>query len=100
MTENYIQQMAEAIRLQVSPDKLPDENSRLLFRVYAVLAIAKGLSVSEEDVHAAWVAWMTGIDPAHEALVPFEELDHDTRTSDRPYVEAIRAAVRAQLDES
>ena len=92
MVTNYVEVLAEAIRERVSPDKLPDENSRVLFRIYAVLAIAKGDEVTVEDVHAAWSAWMTGVDPTHPALVPFDQLSHDAVEADRPYVDAIREA--------
>ena len=95
MEMNYIERLAEAIRSEVSPENLPDENSRLLFRIYAVLAIAKGQEVSQEDVHAAWSAWMTGIDHDHPALVPFSELDHESAIADRPYVDAIKIAITA-----
>jgi hypothetical protein len=78
----------------VPPSDLPDENSRLLFRIYAVLALAKGEAVTAEDVHNAWVAWASSINADHESLVPFNELDHETASFDKPYVEAIHEASR------
>lgn len=88
---NYIDQIAEAIRREVSPDKLPNENTTSLFRLYAVLALAKGTGVALEDVHNAWSAWMIGNDPSHESIKPFEELSPEVQREDEPYVDAIRA---------
>lgn len=87
---NYIDQIADAIKYEVSPGKLPDENTTLLFRLYAVLALAKGTNVTLEDVHNAWSAWMIGSDPNHESIRPFGELSLSTQREDEPYVRAIR----------
>jgi hypothetical protein len=65
-----------------------------LFRLYAVLALAKGEEVTPEDVHNAWAAWRQDADEDHSALRPFTELDHAKQAQDRPYAEAIRSAVR------
>lgn len=89
MDLNYIERLAERIRKEVDHAKLPDENARLLFRIYAVLLLAKGNAVTAEDVHNAWVCWMSSIDPSHDALVPFTELSHEVAAADAPYVEAI-----------
>ena len=89
---NYVEELAEVIHSLVNPEVLPDENSRILFRIYAVLAIAKGPDVTAEDVHAAWAAWMTSVDPNHISLVPFDQLDFESKAADMPYVEAIRIA--------
>lgn len=93
MDLNYIEIVAEEIRAEVSPIDLPDENTRLLFRIYAVLLLAKGSRVDARDVHNAWVAWMCSIDRSHEALVPFEDLQHDVAAMDDAYVAAIHAVV-------
>lgn len=90
MSTNYIDRIAAAIRQRVPTSALPDEDSADLFRVYAVLALAVGDRVTAEHVHNAWVAWMSGRDPGHDALVPFEELDQATAQADKPFVEAIR----------
>jgi hypothetical protein len=88
---NYLDDTAQAIKALVPQDLLPDGDTETLFRIYAVLALAKGPQVDSEDVHNAWVAWMAERDPDHSSLKPFEELDADTRRSDEPYVQAIRA---------
>ncbi len=90
MSANYLEDLAAQILSRVPREDLPDENARLLFRLYAVLAIAKGSSVTRRDVHAAWVAWMTGVDPHHRALVAFEDLEFEDQEMDEPYVVAIR----------
>lgn len=92
---NYLDELAERIRANVPPDALPEGDTRSLFLLYAVLALAKGEQVTNRDVHNAWAAFMAQQDPGHESLVPFEELDSDTREEDTPYVLAIREAVRA-----
>lgn len=92
---NYLDELAERIRANVSPDALPSGDTRPLFRLYAVLALAKGEQVTSRDVHNAWAAFMAQQDPDHESLVPFDELDSDTRDEDTPYVLAIREAARA-----
>lgn len=66
----------------------------MLFRLYAVLAMAKGERVVLEDVHDAWAAWMTGQTPSHPSLRPLSELPAETRRSDEPYVNVIRAVAR------
>jgi hypothetical protein len=91
---SYIDDIAEAIRRQVSPDLLPDGDSAQLFRTYAVLALAKGEAVTLEDVHNAWSAWMSPQDPDHPSLKPLDELSADVRRADEPYAEAIRAVGR------
>jgi hypothetical protein len=93
---SYVEELAEAIRRAVPPDVLPDGDTSVLFRLYAVLALAKGEGVVLEDVHDAWSAWMTGRDPRHGSLRPLAELHADVRRSDEPYLDAIRAVARAR----
>jgi len=87
----YIESIAEQIRREVPGADLPEENAKVLFRIYAVLLLAKGQSVDAADVHNAWVAWMCSIDADHEALVPFNELSEEVARMDDSYVNAIRA---------
>lgn len=91
---NYIDELAAAIRAQVPAELIPNGEVAPLFRTYAVLALAKGEQVELEDVHNAWSAWMTGIDPGHRSLRPLAELPPDIQRSDQPYLDAIRAVVR------
>ncbi|MET9864967.1 hypothetical protein ABZZ16_01960 [Streptomyces sp. NPDC006386] len=90
----YLDPLAELIRSCLPSDAEPPAASDDLFRLYAVLLLAKGGQVTDEDVHNAWSAWMQSVDNTHEALLPFQDLDPGTRAFDAPYAEAIRAAAR------
>lgn len=92
---SYLDELAMRIRSEL-PESSRGETAVDLFRLYAVLALAKGDGVQASDVHNAWVAWMQERDPDHGALRPFEELDKETQAADCPYVVAIRAVVSAQ----
>lgn len=87
---NYLSELADAIRAEVPQNLLPEEDSDLLFLLYAVLLLAKGVSVTTEDVHNAWSAWMTSLGQEHRSLVPFAQLSAETQAEDTPFVEAIR----------
>lgn len=96
---SYLDEIADAIRDEVPPDKVPEGGTILLFRLYAVLALAKGATVTLEDVHNAWSAWMLEHDPAHESIQPFSELGDDVKQEDEPYAKAIRTvATRFRAD--
>jgi hypothetical protein len=92
---SYLDQVAAEIRRQVPTEVLPGGEMDGLFRMYAVLALAKGESVDAADVHNAWAAWMSDRDPDHGSLRPFWELDSETRKSDEPFVTAIREVAKA-----
>ena len=90
----YVDALAEAIRRLIPPHLIPDGDTSALFRMYALLAMAKGDKVVLEDVHDAWAAWMSGQDPSHRSLGPLAELPPEVRRSDQPYLDAIRAVAR------
>ena len=92
---NYLDDLADKIRAAVEPRDLPHDDTRDLFRMYALLLLAKGAAVNEADVHNAWVSWMAGRDSSHEALLPYDQLGDDVAEQDEPYVEAIRTVARA-----
>jgi hypothetical protein len=91
---NYVDELADAIRRVVPPRVLPDGDTSALFRIYAVLALAKGEGVVLEDVHNAWAAWMSAQTPDHRSLRPLAELPADVQRADQPYLDAIRAVAR------
>ena len=91
---SYLDELAVRIRDEV-PEAERGETALDLFRLYAVLALAKGKFVEASDVHNAWVAWMQDRQPNHEALEPFEKLDKETREADSPFVLAIRSVASA-----
>lgn len=91
---SYVDELADAIRRLIAPHQLPDRDTAPLFRMYAVLALAKGERVVLEDVHDAWAAWMSGQDPEHKSLKPLSELPGEVQRADQPYLDAIRAVAR------
>lgn len=93
----YLDELAIEIERQVPDELLPDEDAAPLFRLYALLALAKGRAVTAIDVHNAWAAWMQERDPGHRSIKPFDELDADTQAADEPFVRAIRT-VADRLD--
>lgn len=90
----YLQRIAGLIRSEVPADLVP-EDSDSLFLLYAVLARAKGASVTPEDVHDAWVAWCDLRGVQHSSAVPFADLDEETQSEDEPFVAAIRTVARS-----
>lgn len=90
----YLDALAEEIRWAVPLDALPDEDTSSLFRIYAVLLLAKGEEVTREDVHNAWVAWMLERGEAHESMVPFADLSAETKAEDSPFMIAVRTVAR------
>jgi hypothetical protein len=94
----YLATLAGQIRARVPPDDLPEEETHALFLGYAVLLLAKGEDVTAADVHNAWVAWMAGREPTHDALVRYEQLDPEAAEMDEPFVQAIRAVARQGKD--
>jgi hypothetical protein len=90
---SYLTELAEAIREEVDLDALPTDDTTSLFRIYAVLALAKGSEVTAEDVHNAWVAWMSEKDEDHPSIRPFRELSADVQMQDEPFADAIRSAL-------
>jgi len=91
----YLDEVAAKIKAGVPAGKLPGEKAEGLFRIYAVLLLAKGSDVTREDVHNAWVAWKTVPDVGHVSLVPFDQLKTDVAAEDEPYVHAIHEAARS-----
>jgi hypothetical protein len=82
----YLDTLAEEIRRAVPSDALPGEDTSSLFRIYAVLLLAKGGAVTREDVHNAWVAWM--LERA------------ETQAEDSPFMVAVRTVARQRAPDS
>jgi hypothetical protein len=93
---NYLDDVARQIRAAVPSGDLPHDDTRGLFRMYALLLLAKGEAVTAPDVHNAWVAWMSGREPSHESLLPYEALAADVAAQDAPYVQAIRLVAKSR----
>ena len=96
---NYIDELAGDIYRESGPNPQPLGwyEDRILYRIYAVLALAKGESVTNEDVHNAWAAWACEDNDTHPSLIPFDDLELRVQQLDEPYTMAIRrvAAQRA-----
>lgn len=92
---DHITALARSICEAVPSEQRPNTDDDLdLFRIYAVLARAKGLAVTHEDVHDAWCAWMASRDPDHSALVPFDQLGSAQQEQDIPFTRAISQVAR------
>jgi hypothetical protein len=90
----YLDTLAEEIRAAVRPDALPPDDASGLFRMYAVLLLAKRDAVTRADIHNAWVAWMLDRGELHASMVPFRELPEETQQEDSPFVLAVRTVAR------
>jgi hypothetical protein len=90
----YLDNLAATIREHAPAGVTPTAGLDSLFRLYAVLALAKGEDVTAEDVHNAWAAWTQESGEHHREVRPFSELDDATQAEDGPYAEAIHLAVR------
>jgi len=85
---NYLDKIGAEIQRMAEPDALsPDDLP--LYRLYAVLLLAKGQNVTAEDVHNAWAAWASDHEPESQHLLPFKELSLRAQRKDQPYVDAI-----------
>lgn len=96
---NYIDETAREIYWINDPDEIPSDEDMALYRIYAVLAFAKGETTTDEDVHDAWAAWRAETKPDHHSLIPFEQLSSDVQRLDDPYVEAIHEVARRRRRE-
>ncbi len=88
----YLDSIAAAIRLHVPEDRMPNQDAEALFRLYAVLLLTKGPTVTASDVHDIWSAWIAGSDPNHASLVPYADLASDVKQEDQVFVDAIHRA--------
>jgi hypothetical protein len=86
----YLRDIAGAIRGEIDVDRLPTGDTDLLFDLYAVLALIRGVDTTRRDVHEAWVAWMLDEGEHHPSMVPFEDLPTEVQEEDEPFVRAIR----------
>ena len=91
---NYLEIIANRIRRHAPTNGMTNRDDAHLFLIYAAVLLAKGESVTAEDVHNAWVAWMTPLDPSHDSLMPFADLAPQAKDEDGPFVEALRATAQ------
>lgn len=96
---NYIERDAARIRNCLPGGTALPEGADELFRIYAVLLRTKGAETSISDVHDAWSAWMSGKEPEHDSIRPFNKLDEVTQAEDQPFLVAIKKAATSARDE-
>jgi hypothetical protein len=97
---NYLDKIGAEIQRIADPDAVPPDEDMPLYRLYALLLLAKGKDVIAEDVHNAWVAWASDHDPENRNLLPFKELSLRVQGKDQAYVDAIHeVAERIRSDE-
>lgn len=97
---NYLDKIGAEIQRVADPDSQPPDSDLPLYRVYAVLLLAKGREVVAEDVHNAWAAWASDHDPDSQHLKPFKELSLSVQRKDEPFVDAIRqVAAHLKVDD-
>lgn len=89
---SYLERLAQDIQAEIPAAYVPSGETEMLFLLYALLLLAKGESVTREDVHNAWAAWklLQGQDQDHEAVVPYDQLSREKQEEDSPYMFAIR----------
>lgn len=87
--KNYVQRISDELTT-----RLPDCDP-VLIGLYTLLALEFGRETDEAMVHNAWAVWRNLTDPGHRSLIPFPFLAPEVQEMDRPYVDAIRAAVEA-----
>lgn len=95
---SYLDADAELIRSCLPKDTGVPKNSDDLFLLYAVLMRAKGAGTQAADVHDAWSAWMSRIEPDHESIRPFDQLAPSVQEEDAPFLTAIHSAARARAE--
>lgn len=91
---NYIDRIAQDIFFYAHGGGAASKEDRVLYRIYAVLALAKGEATTMEDVHDAWAAWTAEDRPDHESLIRFDKLRPDIQEMDRLYMDAIHDVAR------
>lgn len=99
-TNSYLDKIAVELRRTADPDAAISDEDLPLYRIYAVLLLAKGQDVVAEDVHNAWAAWASEHEPKNPNLLPFKELSLRVQRKDQSYVDAIhQVAERMQVSE-
>ncbi|WP_422653762.1 DUF7701 domain-containing protein [Lacisediminihabitans sp.] len=93
---NYLDQVASEIKQAIPAELRPDNDAQVLYRLYALLVLTRGVETTLANVHDAWSVWMLGREPSHESLVPFESLPEKVRQEDEPYQRAIVVVARAR----
>lgn len=89
VSQDRLRQAAEAVARQ-----LDSHLEGRLLELYGYLALTTATGTTREDVHDASAVWKHEIDPAHESIIPFEELTLPVQELDQPKVDAIHRAAQ------
>lgn len=92
---NYLDQLAAEIHARTESQPM-EPYQWPLYRIYAVLCLAKGAAITAEDVHNAWAAFATVQWPDSPWLVPYEALPEDVQHMDDPYAAVLREMAQSQ----
>jgi len=91
---NYVQTFFDILKAELVAIDSYMNNCDDLVEMYELLGMTKKLDVTLKDVHEAWAIWRNRTKPNHKDLIPFEELSQEVQEWDRPYLDAIRRAVK------
>lgn len=98
---NYIDEIAAEIHKRTcscpafTQSRSIERTDAALYRIYALLCLAKGTKVTNRDIHDAWSAWAAGKMPNHKSLVPFQALDPEVQELDTEFTMTIREVATA-----
>lgn len=96
----YVERIAERVYFRCREEgdktwaKLP-RYQQLLYRMYALLVLTKGMDTTNEHVHDAWSVWETQVGlPWRRSIVPYDQLPPEVQEMDTRYTEAIIRTTR------
>jgi hypothetical protein len=98
MANSYIDKIAVEIRRSAEPNAASADEDLSLYRIYAVLLLAKGRDVTAEDVHNAWAAWASEHEPESWSLLPFKEIPIRVQCKDKYYVDVIHKVIECMRE--
>ncbi|MGB4762821.1 MAG: hypothetical protein WBP12_05715 [Candidatus Saccharimonas sp.] len=94
MNTEDVARMTQLLRAQFVETAFDKPGMDELVQMYAVLALTKGVTVTNRDVHHAWVIWARRHDPANPDIVLYDQLPRSMQNEDSPFVRAIHAVAR------
>jgi hypothetical protein len=69
-----------------------------LVDLYAAIVLAKGIDLTNEDVHDAWAIWQNRIRPDHRSIIEYDKLTPEVQDLDTKYTRGlVHAALRANV---
>lgn len=90
----YLDKYAHAIFEKLYPGTPVEALELELYRLYALLLVTKGVTVTKENVHDAWALWKNEHYSGHRFLVPFDLLAKEIQDLDEKYMTAIHDVAR------